>query len=144
MGVFLSRASMVSIFTLLIPAWLFAASAPYKVVYTFGGLNERSGILWVARDAGIFRKYGIDPTIVNVRNAQVGMSALAGSEEVVEASLSLPFAETTATATAVPIATVARAPPPTNSSLRRLLRVSDASASAAQSGVWSAPLFQRC
>ena len=62
------------------PVSLFAAAAPYKVVYTFGGLNERSGILWVARDAGIFRKYGIDPTIVNVRNAQVGMSALAGGE----------------------------------------------------------------
>ena len=57
-----------------------AAAAPYKAVYTFGGLNERSGILWVARDAGIFQKYGIDPTIVNVRNAQVGMSALAGGE----------------------------------------------------------------
>jgi len=66
--------------TIMWPVSLFAASAPYKVVYTFGGLNERSGILWVARDAGIFRKYGIDPTIVNVRNAQVGMSALAGGE----------------------------------------------------------------
>ena len=80
MGVFLSKASMVFVFTLLIPVSLFAAFAPYKVVYTFGGLNERSGILWVARDAGIFQKYGIDPTIVNVRNAQVGMSALAGGE----------------------------------------------------------------
>jgi len=57
------------------PVALFAATAPYKVVYTFGGLNERSGILWVARDAGIFHKHRIDPTIVNVRNAQVGMSA---------------------------------------------------------------------
>ena len=51
-----------------------------------------------------------------------------------EARLS-PFADTTAMATAVPIATVASAPPPMNSSRRRLLRVSDASASAAQSGV---------
>lgn len=65
---------------LIWPVSLFAAAAPYKAVYTFGGLNERSGILWVARDAGIFQKHGIDPTIVNVRNAQVGMSALAGGE----------------------------------------------------------------
>jgi len=64
------------------PLSLFGAAAPYKVVYTFGGLNERSGILWVARDAGIFHKYGIDPTIVNVRNAQVGMSALAAGETI--------------------------------------------------------------
>jgi NitT/TauT family transport system substrate-binding protein len=59
---------------------LFAAAAPHKAVFTFGGLNERSGILWVARDAGIFHKHGIDASIVNVRNAQVGMSALAGGE----------------------------------------------------------------
>ncbi len=62
------------------PLGLDAASAPHKVVYTFGGLNERSAILWVARDVGIFHKHGIDPTIVNVRNAQVGMSALAAGE----------------------------------------------------------------
>ncbi len=66
--------------TLVFSASLFAASAPHKAVFTFGGLNERSGILWVARDAGIFQKHGIDATIVNVRNAQVGMSALAGGE----------------------------------------------------------------
>jgi NitT/TauT family transport system substrate-binding protein len=65
---------------MLLPFEVRAASAPYKIIYTFGGLNERSGILWVARDAGIFQKYGIDPTIVNVRNAQVGMSALAAGE----------------------------------------------------------------
>ncbi|CAM5677523.1 hypothetical protein SALBM217S_09994 [Streptomyces griseoloalbus] len=45
-----------------------------------------------------------------------------------------PPADTTATATAVPIATAASAPPPMNSSRRRLARASDASASAAQSG----------
>ncbi len=57
-----------------------AAAAPQKAVFTFGGLNERSGVLFVARDAGIFRKHGLDATVVNVRNAQVGMSALAAGE----------------------------------------------------------------
>jgi NitT/TauT family transport system substrate-binding protein len=74
------RAWMVLFFIIIVPTALFGAAAPHKVVYTFGGLNERSGILWVARDAGIFQKHGIDPTIVNVRNAQIGMSALAGGE----------------------------------------------------------------
>jgi NitT/TauT family transport system substrate-binding protein len=68
------------VYVMIAPLESIAASAPYKVVYSFGGLNERSGILWVAQDAGIFQKYGIDPTIVNVRNAQIGMSALAGGE----------------------------------------------------------------
>jgi len=75
--------SSVVAFVLWMMGWpleLKAGSAPLKAILTFGGLNERSGILWVARDTGIFQKHGIDPTIVNVRNAQVGMSALAGGE----------------------------------------------------------------
>ena len=66
--------------TILFPVLVIAAAAPQKAVFTFGGLNERSGVLFVGRDAGIFRKHGIDPTVVNVRNAQVGMSALASGE----------------------------------------------------------------
>jgi len=62
------------------PVSLFAAAAPDKVIFTLGGLNERSGVLFVARDAGIFKKHGLDATVVNVRNAQVGMSALASGE----------------------------------------------------------------
>ncbi|GGQ81447.1 hypothetical protein Saso_44670 [Streptomyces asoensis] len=65
----------------------------------------------------------------------LGRPPEAGSEEVGRFAPSLPFAETTAMATAVPTATVASAPPPMKNSRRRLLRVSDASASAAQSGV---------
>lgn len=66
--------------TILFPVLVIAAAAPQKAIFTFGGLNERSGVLFVGRDAGIFRKHGIDPTVVNVRNAQVGMSALASGE----------------------------------------------------------------
>src|ERR687895_707250 len=62
------------------PCSLRGASAPHKAIFTFGGLNERSGVLFVARDAGIFQKHGLDATVVNVRNAQVGMSALASGE----------------------------------------------------------------
>jgi NitT/TauT family transport system substrate-binding protein len=62
------------------PLGLHAASAPHKAVFTFGGLNERSGVLFVARDAGIFQKHGLDATVVNVRNAAIGMSALTSGE----------------------------------------------------------------
>ena len=57
-----------------------AASPSPKVVFTFGGLNERSGVLFVAKDAGIFQKYGLDAQVVNVRSGPVGMSALASGE----------------------------------------------------------------
>ncbi len=70
----------------------------------------------------------------------VGREALAGRFVGLPDALSSPFAETTAMATAVPTATVASAPPPMSSRRLRLLRVSDASASAAQSGVCSSTL----
>ena len=79
-GCFRFRILALFLFTVALPLRVDAAAAPHKAAFTYGGLNERSGILWVARDAGIFQKHGIDPTIVNVRNAQVGMSALAGGE----------------------------------------------------------------
>jgi ABC-type nitrate/sulfonate/bicarbonate transport system substrate-binding protein len=49
--------------TTVCPVSLFGAAAPHKATFTYGGLNERSGILWVARDAGIFQKHGLDATI---------------------------------------------------------------------------------
>ena len=51
-----------------------------KVVFTFGGLSERSGVLFVSKDAGIFQKHGLDAQVVNVRSGPVGMSAIASGE----------------------------------------------------------------
>ena len=64
----------------LMPGNTGAASAPTKIVVTYGGLNERSGVLFVAKDAGIFQKYGLDAQVVNVRSGAVGLSALAAGE----------------------------------------------------------------
>ncbi|MGE5305644.1 MAG: ABC transporter substrate-binding protein [Alphaproteobacteria bacterium] len=69
-----------SLLCFLLPAPVYAASAPSKVIFTFGGLSERSGVLFVAADAGIFRKYGLEAQVVNVRSGPVGMSALASGE----------------------------------------------------------------
>ena len=68
------------ILSVIYPISLFAASVPSKVVFTFGGLNERSGVLFVAKDAGIFQKHGLDAQVVNVRSGPVGMAALASGE----------------------------------------------------------------
>jgi len=67
-------------FVVLLPVQIDAASAPQKVVFTFGGLSERSGVLFVAKDVGIFQKHGLDAQLVNVRSGPVGMSALASGE----------------------------------------------------------------
>ncbi len=76
----LTTLSISLIAAFLFPGSLSAASAPAKVVFTFGGLSERSGVLFVARDAGIFQKHGLDAQVVNVRSGPVGMSALASGE----------------------------------------------------------------
>jgi ABC-type nitrate/sulfonate/bicarbonate transport system substrate-binding protein len=59
------------------------AAAPLtKVVLTTGSLSEREGVLYVAQDQGFFRKYGLDVTLVQVRNGPVGMSALSSGESL--------------------------------------------------------------
>ena len=79
------QATLIAAFALfslvLLPRLLYAASAPSKVVFTFGGLSERSGVLFVGKDAGIFQKHGLDAQVVNVRSGPVGMAALAYNVE---------------------------------------------------------------
>ncbi len=62
------------------PLCIYAAPVPSKVIFTFGGLSERSGVLFVAKDAGIFQKHGLDAQVVSVRSGPVGMSAIAAGE----------------------------------------------------------------
>ena len=59
-----------------------AAATPTKVLMTTGSFSEREGALYVAQDYGFFRKYGLDLTLVQVRNGPVGMSALASGESL--------------------------------------------------------------
>ena len=59
-----------------------AAAPPTKVVMTTGSLSEREGALYIAQDQGLFRKYGLDVNLVQVRNGPVGMSALSSGESL--------------------------------------------------------------
>ena len=57
-----------------------SASPLTKVTITSGSASERDGVLYVAQDQGLFRKYGLDLTFVQVRNGPVAMSALSSGE----------------------------------------------------------------
>ena len=59
-----------------------AASPLAKVLVTTGSSSEREGALYVAQDQGYFRKYGLDVTLVQVRNGPVGMAALSSGESL--------------------------------------------------------------
>ena len=57
-----------------------AAAPLQKIVFVFAGFNERTGFIFVAKDMRFFEEQGLDAQIVQVRNAQVAVSAIAASE----------------------------------------------------------------
>lgn len=57
-----------------------AASALQKIVIVFGGFNERSGMLFVAKDMRFFEELGLDAQIVQVRSGPIAVSAMAANE----------------------------------------------------------------
>ena len=59
--------------TLSIPSALLAQD---KVIISYGGHNETVAPLWVGVDKGIFKKYGLDVSVLQVRNGQVSLTAL--------------------------------------------------------------------
>jgi len=50
------------------------------VLMAYGGHNETIGPYWVAIDKGLYQKYGIDARLLQVRNAQISLSALVSGE----------------------------------------------------------------
>jgi ABC-type nitrate/sulfonate/bicarbonate transport system substrate-binding protein len=73
--------SMISVLlaTFYAPA-LDAATPLQKIVFVFAGFNERTGSIFVAKDMRFFEEQGLDVQIVQVRNGQVAVSALAANE----------------------------------------------------------------
>jgi NitT/TauT family transport system substrate-binding protein len=56
-----------------------AAGNPHaqeKVNISYGGQNETTAPLWVGADKGLFKKYGLDVNVIQVRNGQVSLAAL--------------------------------------------------------------------
>ena len=47
-----------------------------KVLISYGGFNETVGPMWVAVDKGLFKKSGLDVSMLQVRNGQVSLTAL--------------------------------------------------------------------
>jgi ABC-type nitrate/sulfonate/bicarbonate transport system substrate-binding protein len=57
-----------------------AAAAPLAKGHDLRLASERDGVLYVAQDLGLFKKYGVDLSFVQVRNGPVAMSALSSGE----------------------------------------------------------------
>ena len=55
---------------------LTAPRAQERVLISYGGFNETVGPMWVAVAKGFFKKYGLDVSMLQVRNGQVSLTAL--------------------------------------------------------------------
>jgi len=79
-GVWHSLSGMLFVFSLFHGSIVNAAAPLQKIVFVFAGFNERSGFIFVAKDMRFFEEQGLDAQIVQVRNGQVAVSALAANE----------------------------------------------------------------
>ena len=67
-------------FTLLF-VWAGAeAQQLHKIRIGYPSISSRQGQLWVAKDEGIFRKYGLDVELIFLRGGQVAIQALTGGD----------------------------------------------------------------
>jgi ABC-type nitrate/sulfonate/bicarbonate transport system substrate-binding protein len=75
-----SIGSLLLLFSALDYVKVEAATPLQKVVFVFAGFNERTGYIFVAKDMRFFEEQGLDVQVVQVRNGQVAVSALAANE----------------------------------------------------------------
>ena len=64
------------VFLLLNFSLLPTPQAQEKILMSYGGFNETVGPMWVSVDKGFFKKYGLDVSMLQVRNGQVSLTAL--------------------------------------------------------------------
>src|SRR5262245_56289322 len=72
------------IFLAVILQWCFATGAQSqpltKIRIGYPSISSRQAQLWVAKDEGIFRKYGLDVELIFLRGGQVAIQALTGGD----------------------------------------------------------------
>ena len=61
-----------------------AAQELKKVRIGYPSLGFRQGHIWVAKDQGLFRKYGLDVEPIFLRGGQLAIQALAAGDPLVE------------------------------------------------------------
>jgi ABC-type nitrate/sulfonate/bicarbonate transport system substrate-binding protein len=57
-----------------------SAQSPQKIRIGYPSISSRQGQLWIAKDEGIFRKYGLDVELIFLRGGQVAIQALTGGD----------------------------------------------------------------
>ena len=56
------------------------AQAPEAFRVSYGGYNETAAPMWVGIERGLFKKHGIDASMIQVRNGALSVAALLAKE----------------------------------------------------------------
>jgi ABC-type nitrate/sulfonate/bicarbonate transport system substrate-binding protein len=64
----------------LTPIVLGSAHAQEPLRISYGGYNETAAPMWVGIDKGIFKKYGIDASMIQVRSGALSVATLVAKE----------------------------------------------------------------
>src|SRR3972149_6557465 len=56
------------------------SQAQEKILMSYGGHNETVGPMWVAADRGLFKKYGLDVNMLQLRHGQGSLTAVMAGE----------------------------------------------------------------
>jgi hypothetical protein len=60
--------------------WTSAGAQSQKIRVGYPSISSRQGQLWVAKDEGLFRKYGLDVELIFLRGGRVAIQALTGGD----------------------------------------------------------------
>ncbi len=71
-----------SILVSISPLELCAAEAPVRFPLVYGAMSGNSVPLWIAREQGFFRKYGLDPQLIFIIAGRAAQAMLAGEINV--------------------------------------------------------------
>lgn len=62
--------------------WGSGAESPSKFLFAYGGISGSAVPLWIAKEQGMFRKYGLDPQLVFIIAGRAAQAMLAGEVNV--------------------------------------------------------------
>ena len=80
----MSKALVCALLILLWPTAFAAAQEVKKVRFGYPSLGFRQGHIWVAKDEGLFAKYGLDVEPIFLRGGQLAIQALAGGRSAAD------------------------------------------------------------
>src|SRR5437870_13681401 len=78
------RGLIVCLLIVLSPTVIAVAQELKQVRMGYPSLGFRQGHIWVAKDQGLFRKYGLDVEPIFLRGGQLAIQALAAADPPVE------------------------------------------------------------